>query len=163
MSSEIKMKYLPFNKSQKTVLLGAGIIFVVVIGIALVSFYYGKHQGTKSLAAVPGINVAPAGYQKVLGVQTASWQGKITKASGNVITFTITDQDNKSRRLSARVTDGTQLLRADLTKAPSASRSPAALSDFTIGSTIYVQGPAADASQSEFDAIAITLLIIPKT
>ncbi|MFA6553654.1 MAG: hypothetical protein WCT27_04465 [Patescibacteria group bacterium] len=166
MSSENKSTIFTFTRSQNAVLFGAGIIFIVVVGVALVSFFYGKRQGSQSLAAVPGTSVAPAGYQKILGIQTASWQGKISQVTGKNIVFTFTDIENKSKKLTARVTEDTQLLRTDITATPtsnslSGSRTIASLADFKPGATIYVQGPNSDSGQTTFDAIAITLLIIP--
>lgn len=151
---------------QKTILIGSGIVFGVVIIIAVASFFLGKHQGSKNLSAVPEIATAPSSYQRVLGAQTNSWEGKITSVSSRAIVFVPTNGDQKDQKLTARITDDTQLMRWDLSQSPdsaqpSGTRTPITITEFKTGATIYVQASVEGNNPTQFDALAVSLLIKP--
>ncbi len=163
MSSELDQKSITEKNRNNTALIGAAILLFAVICIGLAGFFYGKREGSKNLAVVPVINASPNSYQKVLGSQTMSWQGKIVSVKTSSIVFIVRDEHNVEKRLTANVNGDTQLLRFDSSGTsannPAATyRKTAPLSDFKAGKMVYVQGPNISARQSSFDAIAITLL-----
>ena len=168
MSSNSTGPSLPVSPKQKTMIIGVSLLCGAIIIVAVVSYFYGKQEGSKNLSAVPLVSVTSSPYQRVLGAQTSSWEGKIISVDTTKIVFSPTSGRLKGKKLTSVITDGTQLMRWDLSQAqdngqPSGNRTPITINEFKPGATVYVQAAVNDENQTEFNAIAVSLLIKPTT
>ncbi len=154
---------------HRTVLIGAIIIMVAVIGVGLVSFFFGKEQAQKHQPPIP---VMDASSGRVSGAQVYSWDGVVTSIKGTDITFSTpvkSDDGDISQRVYTAVLDaGTSLMRWDITQ-PSGGidqgnqRSSATVNDIQPGQRVVIQSSANVDNNDTIVAESVTVLVTPQT
>lgn len=169
MSTPQKSKIIP-TENLKKALTPVIVVMVVLLGVGVFSYFLGKNQGEKNKTLVPVIDAQKISNPAVLGAQTFSWNGKITKIEKSKITFSTTVTNDQgvvsSKDLIASISSNTQLIKWDVSKPPSTdgtspNQTTIGISQFKLGQQIIVQSPLNYNNQNTIDAASISLLITP--
>ena len=166
---------MPEKKStpdkSKIALIGSIIILIIVIGIGITSFYFGKKQGQRQSSPIPVIDLSSSAIPQVLGTEIYNWSGTVISLNidDSKIVFQTssrgTNGELQTTNITASIDSSTQLFQWDLSRPPSdqasSNRTPIALSQFKAGQQVVVKANNDIDTQGEIEATTINLIITP--
>lgn len=166
---------MPEKKSTpdkaKIALIGSIIILIIVIGIGITSFYFGKKQGQQQRSPIPVIDLSSSSIPQVLGTEIYNWSGTVISLNidDSKIVFQTSSRDTngelQTTNITASINSSTQLFQWDLSRPPSdqasSNRTPIALSQFKAGQQVLVKANNDIDTQGEIEATTINLIIPP--
>ncbi len=171
MSTTKKIAKSAERQKQNTALIGASIIMIIVIGIGIGSYYFGRHDATSNNSVVPIINISQANAERVLGASTErsdeTWQGTIQAIDNNSITVSIDPSSGLTKSqptsLIARISDSTQLWKWDITKKITPenpqNKERITIDQFQNGQTVLVKSLDRPDADDAVNALSINVLI----
>jgi hypothetical protein len=171
MSSRKNSQNSDTDQKIKTAYIASSILLVVLLVVGLVGYFYGKKHGQglgKNIVPIISVKEVAARSSQVKGANTVSYNGRVTRVENDKIYFSTqvkqADGAPQVKEIAAVVNANTQLLRLDLSQAPTPGntsdyKQKISLSEFKNGDQIVVQTESGSVTGTELLASTINLLI----